>query len=95
MYRNTIIIYHNLTSTQQFFAVGFDIFDLVTNVTVMTTEVGSRALVRIDPIFDERYEEDEEFLTVRIVSVSDGLIDPESQEATVIILDMDCEGTFQ
>ena len=61
-------------------------------MTVEASTLGPRALVRINAIFDERYEEDEEFLTVRIASVSEGSIDPEFQEATVIIQDADSEG---
>ena len=40
---------------------------------------------------DDIYEADEEVLLVRIVSVSGGVVDPERQEATIIIVDDDSE----
>ena len=49
--------------------------------------------VFIEASMDGLYEEDEETLIVRIVSVTAGGIDPESQEATITILDSDSQFT--
>jgi hypothetical protein len=67
--------------------VQSDIFEPQTSVTI---EPGSgEAEVIILPTVDERYEADQESLTVRIVSVTGGNIDEERQEAIVTILDND------
>ena len=69
------------------YTVQSDIFQPQTSVTI---EPGSgEAEVTILPIVDERYEADQESLTVRIVSVTGGNIDEERQEAIVNILDND------
>ena len=44
---------------------------------------------------DLLYEADEEFLTVRIASVSTGSIDPARQDAVVTIIDRDGELNMQ
>ena len=69
--------------------VRSDIFPPPTSVTVEPGATGTEVI--ISPLIDERYEAEEESLTVRIVSVSSGSIDEERQEATVTILDGDGE----
>ena len=49
------------------------------------------AEVPIIPMFDDLYEAEREFFTVRIVDVVGGVIDPETDTATVAIIDETCE----
>ena len=59
------------------------------NVTLEPGEGGGVVALTLEALFDERYEDDEEELFVRIVAVSGGIIDPESREAVVTIVDGD------
>ena len=49
------------------------------------------AAVPIIPLGDELYEAEREFFTVRIVGVVGGVIDPETDRATVAVIDETCE----
>ena len=71
-------------------AAGRDIFESgVRNVEIDPESQEGFLLVGINN--DGLYEADEEFLTVRIISVSTGTIDPARQDATVTVIDRDRE----
>ena len=71
-------------------AAGRDIFESgVRNVEINPESQEGILLVGINR--DGLYEADEESLTVRIISVSTGTIDPARQDATVTIIDRDRE----
>ena len=59
------------------------------NFTLEPGEGGGVVALTLEALLDERYEDDEEELFVRIVAVSGGIIDPESREAVVTIVDGD------
>ena len=49
------------------------------------------AFIPISVLFDDRFEADREFFTVRIVDVVGGQIDPETSTVNVTIFDETCE----